>query len=108
MGRRVPGARATENGGASSLAGPAEMQDLPAARNEVRGGASGRPGRRPKGAGGQLVRVRGPQGVEGAVEAIERSAASVEEAIESALTELGISEQEARIEILQEPRQGFL
>jgi len=42
------------------------------------------------------------------VEAIERSAASVEEAIEAALSELGISEQEARIEIIQEPRQGFL
>jgi spoIIIJ-associated protein len=39
---------------------------------------------------------------------IERSAASVEEAIEAALDELGVSEQEARIEILQEPRSGFL
>jgi spoIIIJ-associated protein len=39
---------------------------------------------------------------------IERSAASVEEAVESALAELGISEQEARIEIVQEPRGGFL
>jgi spoIIIJ-associated protein len=39
---------------------------------------------------------------------IERSAASVEEAVEAALGELGISEQEARIEIVQEPRGGFL
>jgi spoIIIJ-associated protein len=39
---------------------------------------------------------------------IERSAASVEEAVEAALAELGISEQEARIEIVQEPRGGFL
>jgi spoIIIJ-associated protein len=39
---------------------------------------------------------------------IERSAASVEEAVEAALSELGISEQEARIEIVQEPRGGFL
>jgi spoIIIJ-associated protein len=39
---------------------------------------------------------------------VERSAASVEEAVEAALEELGLSEQEARIEILQEPRQGFL
>ena len=46
--------------------------------------------------------------MEAEVEEIERSAASVEEAVEAALTELGISEQEARIEILQEPRQGFL
>jgi spoIIIJ-associated protein len=42
------------------------------------------------------------------VEEIERSAASVEEAIEAALGELGVSEQEAEIEILQEPRSGFL
>jgi spoIIIJ-associated protein len=42
------------------------------------------------------------------MEEIERSAASVEEAVDSALAELGISEQEARIEIVQEPRGGFL
>lgn len=47
-------------------------------------------------------------GPEGAMEEIERSAASVEEAVEEALAELGISEQEARIEIVQEPRGGFL
>jgi spoIIIJ-associated protein len=46
--------------------------------------------------------------VEAAVEEIERSAGSVEEAIEAALTELGVSEQEAQVEILQEPRSGFL
>jgi spoIIIJ-associated protein len=39
---------------------------------------------------------------------VERNAASVEEALEAALTELGISEQEADVEILQEPRSGFL
>jgi spoIIIJ-associated protein len=39
---------------------------------------------------------------------IERNAASVEEAVEAALEELGISEQEAQIEIVQEPRSGFL
>jgi len=39
---------------------------------------------------------------------IEKSAASVEEAIEAALAELGLSEQEAEIEIIQEPRTGFL
>jgi spoIIIJ-associated protein len=39
---------------------------------------------------------------------IEKSAGSVEEAIESALEELGVSEQEAHIQILQEPRGGFL
>lgn len=39
---------------------------------------------------------------------VERSAGSVEEAIEAALAELGLSEQEAEIEILQEPRSGFL
>jgi spoIIIJ-associated protein len=42
------------------------------------------------------------------MEEVERSAASVEEAIEAALDELGISEQEADIEIVQEPRGGFL
>jgi spoIIIJ-associated protein len=42
------------------------------------------------------------------MEEIERSAASVEEAVEAALAELGISDQEARIEIVQEPRGGFL
>jgi spoIIIJ-associated protein len=39
---------------------------------------------------------------------IEKSAESVEEAIEAALAELGISEQEAHIEIVQEGRPGFL
>jgi spoIIIJ-associated protein len=42
------------------------------------------------------------------VEQIERSAASVEEAVEAALRDLGISEQEAVIEIVQEPRGGLL
>ena len=42
------------------------------------------------------------------MEEIERSAGSVEEAVDAALAELGISEQEARIEIVQEPRSGFL
>ena len=39
---------------------------------------------------------------------VEKSAASVEEAIEAALADLGLSEQEAEIEIIQEPRTGFL
>jgi spoIIIJ-associated protein len=42
------------------------------------------------------------------VREIERSAGSVEEAIEAALEELGASEQEVVIEVLQEPRGGFL
>jgi spoIIIJ-associated protein len=42
------------------------------------------------------------------VEEIERSAASVEEALEAALQDLGISEQEAVVEIVQEPRSGIL
>jgi spoIIIJ-associated protein len=46
--------------------------------------------------------------VEEPVEEIERSAASVEEAVEAALIELGISEQEARITVVQEPKPGFL
>jgi spoIIIJ-associated protein len=41
------------------------------------------------------------------MEEVERSGASVEEALEAALAELGISEQEARIEIVQEARSGF-
>jgi spoIIIJ-associated protein len=39
---------------------------------------------------------------------VERSAASVEEAVEAALGELGLTEQEANIEIIQEPKSGFL
>ncbi len=39
---------------------------------------------------------------------IERSAPSVEEAIEAALDELGVSEQEVVVQIVQEPRSGFL
>ena len=39
---------------------------------------------------------------------VERSAASVEEAVEAALEELGISEQEASVEIVQEPQKGLL
>ncbi len=39
---------------------------------------------------------------------IERSAESVEDAIELALAELGVSEQEAQISVVQEPRAGFL
>ncbi len=42
------------------------------------------------------------------VEEIQRSAPSVEEAVEAALTELGVSEQEAVVTVLQEPRQGVL
>jgi spoIIIJ-associated protein len=42
------------------------------------------------------------------VREVERSAASVEEALEAALEELGASEQEVDVEILQEPRGGFL
>jgi spoIIIJ-associated protein len=39
---------------------------------------------------------------------VERSAESVEEAVEAALAELGLSEQEVRVQIVQEPRSGFL
>jgi spoIIIJ-associated protein len=42
------------------------------------------------------------------MEEIERSAASVEEAVEAALEELGLTEQEAEVEIVQEPKGGFL
>ena len=38
---------------------------------------------------------------------VERSAPSVEEAVEAALAELGVSEQEATIEVLQEPKSGL-
>jgi spoIIIJ-associated protein len=39
---------------------------------------------------------------------VERSTPSVEEAIEAALDELGVSEQEAEIQILREPQRGLL
>jgi spoIIIJ-associated protein len=42
------------------------------------------------------------------VQEIERSAPSVEEALEAALEELGVSEQEVSVQIVQEPRSGFL
>jgi spoIIIJ-associated protein len=42
------------------------------------------------------------------VQEIERSGASVEEALEAALTELGASEQEVEVRIVQEGRSGFL
>jgi spoIIIJ-associated protein len=42
------------------------------------------------------------------VREVERSAASVEEAIEAALEELGVSEQEAEVEIVQESQKGVL
>jgi spoIIIJ-associated protein len=42
------------------------------------------------------------------VEEIERNAPSVEEALEAALEELGASEQQVIVQILQEPRGGFL
>ena len=38
----------------------------------------------------------------------EKRAPSVEEAVEAALLELGVSEQEARIEVIEEPRSGVL
>jgi len=41
------------------------------------------------------------------MEEIRRSAPSVEEAVEAALTELGLSEQEADVEVIQESRQGL-
>lgn len=40
------------------------------------------------------------------MEEIRRSGPSVEEAVETALGELGVSEQEADVEVVQEPRQG--
>jgi spoIIIJ-associated protein len=46
--------------------------------------------------------------VEATVQEIERSAASVEEAVEAALEALGVSEQEVVIQIIQEPKAGFL
>jgi spoIIIJ-associated protein len=39
---------------------------------------------------------------------VERSAGSVEEAVEAALDELGVSEQEAQVRIIQEPQKGIL
>lgn len=39
---------------------------------------------------------------------MEKTAPSVEEAVEAALAELGVSEQEVEIEVVHEPRSGFL
>ncbi|MCI0636861.1 MAG: Jag N-terminal domain-containing protein [Actinobacteria bacterium] len=40
------------------------------------------------------------------MEEIRRTAPSVEEAVEAALAELGVSEQDAEVEVVEEPRQG--
>ncbi|MFB3739511.1 MAG: RNA-binding cell elongation regulator Jag/EloR [Candidatus Velamenicoccus archaeovorus] len=42
------------------------------------------------------------------MEEVERSAPSVEEALEAALSELGASEQEVDVLVVQEPKSGFL
>jgi len=42
------------------------------------------------------------------VEEVERSAPSVEEALEAALAELGATEQEVAVDIIQEPKSSFL
>jgi len=42
------------------------------------------------------------------VEKIEKTAATVEEALDAALEELGVSEQEADVDIVQEPKGGLL
>lgn len=42
------------------------------------------------------------------MEETRRSAPSVEEAVEAALGELGVSEQEVEVQVVQEPRQGLL
>jgi len=42
------------------------------------------------------------------VEEVERSAPSVEEALEAALAELGATEQEVTVDIIQEPKSSFL
>ncbi len=42
------------------------------------------------------------------MEEVEKSAPTVEEALEAALEELGLSEQEADVEIVQEPKGGLL
>ncbi len=42
------------------------------------------------------------------MEEIQRSAPSVEEAVEAALAELGVSEQEAEVTVVQDPRPGLL
>src|SRR5207248_8402501 len=46
--------------------------------------------------------------LEATVQEIERSAGSVEEAVEAGLEALGVSEQEVVIQIIQEPKAGFL
>ena len=50
--------------------------------------------------------IRGSAVEEAMARETEKRAASVEEAVEAALHELGVSEQEARIDVIQEPRAG--
>ena len=42
------------------------------------------------------------------MEQIQASGPSVEQAVETLLTRLGVSEQEVDVEVLQEPRSSFL
>ncbi len=65
------------------------------------------PGRRSPGRARARTSPRSPA-PEAPVEEIQRSAPSVEEAVEAALAELGVSEQEVDVTVLQEPRQGLL
>ncbi len=54
------------------------------------------------------TRIRGSATEVTVARETEKRAPSVEEAVEAALHELGVSEQEARIDVLQEPRSGVL
>ena len=107
--RLAPRAAGTGNGVESFPVGRPGNPGLPAPRIADSVGVSApdeRSRSRSAEAGDLSVQDKARQGAEDAVEEIERSAASVEEAIEAALADLGISEQEARIQILQEPRPG--
>src|SRR5947208_8926793 len=80
----------------------------PPGATELHGFADWKGGRRPSlGRGPRRVRPRVlPRGP--AMPEVERNAPTVEEALEAALAELGVSEQEAEVEIVQEPRSGLL
>jgi spoIIIJ-associated protein len=72
-----------------------------------KGGSNGTTGSGPTKPGSKPGPTRRDQGPEAtAVEEIRRSAPSVEEALEAALGELGLTEQEADVQVIQEPRSG--
>ena len=99
--RQQDGKRPTTGNGGKSSGGGGSKGPQPKQRRPNTGGSKGggRPADAETASGGWRVAV---------ARETEKRAPSIEEAVEAALRELGISEQEARIDVVQEPRGGVL